>query len=112
MGLDRAHLIVIASAEEDVVGGWVPLHEANAPAVPVQLQDSLCHVPLQPALRDLPDPHLWNGMGWDGFGSPRMTLTPAWRSFKLLHPCSAPIPAASSCTLRGVLRLNWSPCGL
>lgn len=59
----RTHLIVIASAEEDVVGGGMPLDEADAPAVPIQLQDSLRHVPLQASLGDLPDPHLRDGVG-------------------------------------------------
>ena len=56
-----AHLVVVASTEEDVVGGGVPLDQSHAPAVPMQLQESLRHVPLQPTLGDLPDPHLQSG---------------------------------------------------
>lgn len=66
-----AHLIVVARAEEDVVGGGVPLDQADAPAVPVQLQDGLGHVPLQAALGDLPYPHLRDGARVrGGFGDP------------------------------------------
>lgn len=39
----------------------MPLDQPHTPAVPVHLQESLCHVPLQPALGDLPDPHLQEG---------------------------------------------------
>lgn len=50
----------------------MPLDQPHAPAVPMQLQKSLRHVPLQPALRDLPDPHLQRGRrasaGWAGPG--------------------------------------------
>ena len=56
-----AHLVIVASTEEDVVGGGVPLDQSHTPAVPVQLQESLRHVPLQPTLGDLPDPHLQSG---------------------------------------------------
>lgn len=60
-----AHLVVIASTEEDVVGGGVPLNQANAPAVPIQLQYCLCHVPLQAPLWDFPYPHLHRThIGW------------------------------------------------
>lgn len=65
-----AHLVVIAGTEQDVVGGGVPLHQPHTPAVPVQLQESFRHVPLQPALGDFPDPHLQRGpraaAGWAG----------------------------------------------
>lgn len=57
------HLVVIASAEENVVGRGVPLDQSHAPAVSMELQEGLGHVPLQPALRDLPDPHL-QGRAW------------------------------------------------
>lgn len=57
------HLVVIAGTEQDVVGGGVPLDQPYAPAVPMQLQERLHHVPLQPTLRDLPDPHLQRGWG-------------------------------------------------
>lgn len=52
------HLVVIASAEENVVGRGVPLNQPHTPAVSMEVQERLSHVPLQPALRDLPDPHL------------------------------------------------------
>lgn len=58
----NADLVVVSGAEEDVVGGGVPLEQPHAPAVPVQLQHRLRHVPLQPALRNLPDPHLEWGL--------------------------------------------------
>lgn len=54
----QAHLVVVARTEEDVVGGWVPLDQANAPAVPVELQDGLCHVAFQASVRDFPYPNL------------------------------------------------------
>lgn len=78
-----AHLIVVACAEEDVVGGGVPLHQADAPAVPVQLQDSLCHVPLQAALGDLPYPHLRDGVRvWGALETPPGSLSPTQRHIR------------------------------
>ena len=54
----QTHLVVIASAEENVVGRGVPLNQPHTAAVSVELQERLGHVPLQPTVRDLPDPHL------------------------------------------------------
>lgn len=49
----------------------MPLDQPHAPAVPMQLQKSLRHVPLQPALGDLPDPHLQRGRrAWAGWAGP------------------------------------------
>ena len=39
----------------------MPLDQSHTPAVPMQLQERLRHVPLQPTLGDLPDPHLQSG---------------------------------------------------
>lgn len=73
------HLVVIASTEENVVGRGVPLNQPHTPAVSVELQESLSHVPLQPALRNLPDPHLQrkesgNQLDEPGEGGPQMAL--------------------------------------
>lgn len=97
--MGRTHLIVIASAEEDVVGGGMPLNEADTPAMPVQLQHRLRHVPLQTALGDLPDPNLQDGdgvrMGLGALGGP--DTCPG--GSELPNLCSAPMSAASSCIL-------------
>lgn len=78
-----AHLIVVARAEEDVVGGGVPLHQADAPAVPVQLQDGLRHVPLQAALGDLPYPHLRDGVSvWGALETPSKPPSPTRRHIR------------------------------
>jgi len=58
------YLVVIASTEQNVVSCGVPLNQPHTAAVSVELQESLGHVPLQPALRDLPDPHLQRGEAW------------------------------------------------
>lgn len=56
--LGRRYLVVVASTKENAAAGGVPLYEAHAAAVTIQLHDRLRHVPPQTTLGDLPYPHL------------------------------------------------------
>lgn len=50
--------VVEAGREQDVLRGWVPLHNANATLVTLELDDGRADVLRHAALRDLPDHHV------------------------------------------------------
>lgn len=50
----HVYLIVVSCAEEDVVGGWVPLNEAHSAAVTLKLLPRYCKVLKHTMRRDFP----------------------------------------------------------
>lgn len=88
------HLVVVAGTEQDVVGRGVPLDQPYAPAVPMQLQERLHHVPLQPTLGDLPEPHLQRGWG------PRLNVQ---RGEEALMASSSDTRLSERCLVRSLL---------